>query len=765
MRNNNHQASDDLYLPELFSLGTDRGAEQYEKLLKGHPELFIHDLFHLQKKELIKTRNPNRVLKDEELDSLYKEWLADRDVFKEGVWVYYPWLNKLIHTLCREEFIELRTNRNCYKISHEEQAKLAQKQVGIIGLSVGHAVALCLATERVCGKLKLADFDHIDLSNLNRIKTSILNIGINKCIVTAREIAELDPFIEVECFTEGINEDNIRDFLLEGGKLDVLVDECDSIDIKIRCRQEAKKYEIPVVMETSDRGMLDVERYDLEKNRPILHGLLSGIPLDKLKNLSNEEKIPLVLKIADVRKGSLRGKVSMLEVGQSISTWPQLASAVTLGGGVVTDVCRRILLNQYHESGRYYIDLESLAGNTNLIASSVIPENPHQPFDPSVASEVLEQLPPVKGSVTPGTHQLEEMVEAACLAPSTGNDQPWKWVYKNGRLLLFHDAFRSYSFGDYHNNASYISLGAAYENLCLKSYQLGFNIKPELFPLPGNNQLVAATCFFERGAKSELNAPYLPGLAGVIATRCTNRNPSSASPVPAGDLALLVAAAESVPGAKIQCFTKQEDILALGRIIGECDRIRLLNAEGHKDFVEREMRWSVEEAIEKRDGIDIRTLGVSGPLLAALSIIKDREVTECLKMINGGKALVDAAIRTAVTSSLIGIITLPKYSKEHFFAGGIAMQRLWLQATQLGYSLHPLISPLYLFPRLLKGNGAGLDRKEIEKLKNLRSDFERIVPLNENEAEVFMFKIASAPEPTVKTLRLPLKETLFVINK
>lgn len=765
MKKYHDRECDQIYLPQLIALGNKEGDVQYAALIAAHPEITIHDFFALQKKELFKIRNPAKQLNNSDLDNLYAEWVKDKVPAHEGIWVYYPWLNKLIHTLPKDEFIELRTNRNHYKISPEEQTYLLGKQIGIIGLSVGHAVALCMATERVCGKLKLADFDTIELSNLNRIKTSIFNIGINKCISTAREIAELDPFLEIECYINGINEDNLQAFLLEGGKLDILIDECDGLDIKIQCRQEAKKHKIPVVMETSDKGMLDVERYDLESDRPVLHGLLNGIALDKLKNLTNEEKIPLILKIADVKKGSLRGKVSMLEVGQSISTWPQLASAVTLGGGVVTDVCRRILLDQYNESGRYYIDIEALAGNTKPAPAVKRNNNPYEPFEVAMATEIPSLLPPVKSSVEPSRHQLEQMIEAACLAPSTGNDQPWKWVYIKGQLLLFHDAHRSHSFGDFHHIASYISLGAAFENLLLKSNQLGFKIKTSLFPLPENQRLIAAINFFGNSLEGDFDEPYHPDLVNAISIRCTNRNPSVGTTIPANELQSLINAAESVSGASLHCITKKEDILTLGKIIGECDRIRLLNKEGHKDFVEREMRWTMEEANDRKDGIDIRTLGMSGPLMAALSIIKDGEVTACLKKINGGKALVDAAMRTASTSSFIGIITLPKYRKEDFFAGGIAMQRLWLQASQLGYAIHPLISPFYLFPRVFKGDGEGLDVQEIEKLKALKCQFTRIVEINDNAAEVFMFKIAKAAAPAVKTLRLPLTETLFVINK
>ena len=53
----------------------------------------------------------------------------------------------------------------------------------------------------------------------------------------------------------------------------------------------------------------------------------------------------------------------MPEIGKTILTWPQLASAVVLGGGVSADVTRRIFLNQFTDSGRFYIDIEELIKN------------------------------------------------------------------------------------------------------------------------------------------------------------------------------------------------------------------------------------------------------------------------------------------------------------------------------------------------------------------------------------------------------------------
>jgi len=92
------------------------------------------------------------------------------------------------------------------------------------------------------------------------------------------------------------------------------------------------------------------------------------------------------------------------------------------------------------------------------------------------------------------------------------------------------------------------------------------------------------------------------------------------------------------------------------------------------------------------------------------------------------------------------------------------MERLWLGATKLNLAVHPLISPLYLFPRVVHGNGEGLDQKHIPELKRLREKFKAITGTTDNDAEVFLTKIAIAPEPELKSFRLPLNETLLIAD-
>ncbi|GLU52013.1 Rv1355c family protein [Dyadobacter frigoris] len=749
---------DQIFLPVIFKLNQNADREKFDEITSASDNIVLN-LFQSQKSELFKIRSPQKRFSAADCQNLYNEWVKDKVTDEEGVWVYYPWAKRILHILDKDEFVEVRTSRNKHKITTREQNTLFSKKIGVVGLSVGNAVALTLATERVCGHIKLADFDTLELSNMNRIKTGLHNIGINKAIITAREIAEIDPFIRVECYLDGITEQNISGFLTEDGNLDLLVEECDELDIKILCRNEAKKYSIPVVMETSDKGMLDVERFDLEPDRPIFHGLIGNIDPSKLKNLTNEEKVPLIIRIVDAKNSSLRGKVSLLEVGQSIGTWPQLASAVTLGAGVTTDVVRRILLNQFHDSGRYYVDSEGLIGNKN-ISDIVTFNNPFAPFDLDSAKENASRFDDQPVTYIPDVTIVETIVKAACQAPSTGNDQPWKWLYQNGKLFLFHDEHRAYSFGNFDNIASNLSFGAAFENLTLQSYEAGLFIKKNLFPLGSSSPLVAII-EFSLTEDAGFEKVFSPESVSVIYDRTTNRNPSQAVDIPNPELEMLKEAAESIDGAKLLMIQDKEQMRLVAEIIGGCDRIRLLNEEGHKDFVFREMKWTKEDAEKSADGIDVQTLGMSPAQLAAMSLIKDHKIARVLKEIDGGNALIDVSRKLIESASALGIITLPKYNAENFFKGGISLERLWLKAELLGYAIHPLISPFYLFPRVLHGQNSGVDEGESEKLHALRQRFINLVPLKNDMAEVFLFKIAKAETPAIKSLRLPLHDTFF----
>ena len=144
------------YRPVCFRPGCPEDASALESLLASERTMSVFDSISSQLRNLIRIRHPEQRLSDPQLEALVREHAASTGLQAYGVWVYYPWSNRLVHLLDREEFTELRTNRNRYKITPSEQETLAGKRIGIAGLSAGQSIAAVLALERSCGELRLA---------------------------------------------------------------------------------------------------------------------------------------------------------------------------------------------------------------------------------------------------------------------------------------------------------------------------------------------------------------------------------------------------------------------------------------------------------------------------------------------------------------------------------------------------------------------------------------------------------------------------------
>lgn len=280
-----------------------------------------------------------------------------------GRWAWYPWSGRLVHVLPESEFRLVRTDRNRDKITRAQQQGLLRRRIGVVGLSVGSSAALTCAMEGVGGAFRLADFDRLGLSNLNRLRAGVHDIGVEKSVLCARRMYELDPYLDIEIFRRGITEDTIEDFLGDGPDgqgLDLLIEECDTPWVKVAAREQARERRIPVLMDTNDRGVLDVERFDLEPERPLFHGRIAAVTAADVRDLDRDAALRLLLDIVDESMLSTAMTDALTRVGHTLSSWPQLASGVMLGAALVTDAARRILLGQPLPSGRHCLDLQDL---------------------------------------------------------------------------------------------------------------------------------------------------------------------------------------------------------------------------------------------------------------------------------------------------------------------------------------------------------------------------------------------------------------------
>jgi molybdopterin/thiamine biosynthesis adenylyltransferase len=755
------------YKPLFFRLRNSESKNSFFSLLET-PGILVCDEILGQVEELVKCRNPKKVFKREDLRQEALNFLGKSPWEEFGVWVYYPWSNRLVHILDENEFVEVRTNRNQYKITPEEKEILSKVKVGVIGLSVGQSISLTMAMERSFGELRLADFDILELSNLNRIRTGVKNLGIAKVVSVAREIAEIDPYLKVTCNQEGLTEDNIDSFLLENGKLDILVDECDGLYIKILCRQRAKALGIPVIMETSDRGMIDIERFDLEPNRPILHGLIDHLDIAKVKEArTNEEKVPYILPMLGVETVSWRMKASMVEIEQTTTTWPQLASAVTLGGGLGADVCRRIALDQFHDSGRYFVDVEDIVSDKNKPKIF----QPDISLNPSISNEemikLIEDFKPINV-----THEIQleldrdtitELVKAATRAPSGANGQTWKWKYYNKNLYLFYDGIYVSSVLDCEGTTSFVGLGAATENLVLKAHSLNLEVLIDNPPLDKTSKLVAVFRFFDKSAShliSGLEPHICDELSEEIYNRLTNRTIGPRLKINRSKFEYLKSLVKTVPGAELLLIDDEEQLAIIGEITAKMDQLRVMHPKGHQDF-RLEMQWTPEQARANGYGIDVmNTVDLTVSELAGWHIVKEWPVIKLLNDWNLGSALGKIQRKCIAGASAVGLLTMPKYSHGDFYIGGRALERLWLGATKEKISVHPAsISTLMfntftfmseeIFPPSMRGT-----------VKKMRDDFYNQFSIDLSTGVVLFLRFCIANDPKGRSVRFPIDQIL-----
>ena len=96
-------------------------------------DAFVHqvkELFRIEHTEFL-GRPKSEAFASEE----FKTYAASKA--GEHTFVYFPWLNTLVKTVLAEDYFSLITNRNQDLITKEEQLKLRDFNVAILGLSVG----------------------------------------------------------------------------------------------------------------------------------------------------------------------------------------------------------------------------------------------------------------------------------------------------------------------------------------------------------------------------------------------------------------------------------------------------------------------------------------------------------------------------------------------------------------------------------------------------------------------------------------------------
>lgn len=142
--------------------------------------------------------------------------------------------------------------------------KLKQKVVAIAGCGgLGSNAAAALARSGL-EKLKIADFDVVEASNLNRQYFFLQDVGKYKVNALADSLKKINPEVKIETFCTKLSSDNVCDFFRGA---DLLVEAFDSADSKLWLIERWSNLfpDKPVVCGSGIAGIGDFSEIHLKK--------------------------------------------------------------------------------------------------------------------------------------------------------------------------------------------------------------------------------------------------------------------------------------------------------------------------------------------------------------------------------------------------------------------------------------------------------------------------------------------------------------------
>jgi hypothetical protein len=485
-----------------------------------------------------------------------------------------------------------------------------------------------------------------------------------------------------------------------------------------------------VVMETSDRGLLDIERFDLEPDRPLFHGLLGTTQGSDLDGLTTHDKVPYVLRILEPDQLSGRMAASMAEIDNTVSTWPQLGGDIALGAATVAASVRRFGRGDPLRSGRGRVDLDAVLDGL---------------ADPPLraAPETAADLPEPEIPTSPGL----AVAHAASLAPSGGNTQPWTFRVDDRAVTISLDPSRT-SLMDVQFRGSYVAIGAAVFNARVAASAKGVLGPVELFG--DDDPEVVASVHLGDGAD-----PTLSGSYEAVLRRCTNRAEAPRRALTSEQADALTRAVET-EGGRLRLFTESSQLDIIAELLSESDRLRNLSPVLHQEMMS-ELRWPNHDDLAR--GLDVRTLALDGSDMAKLEVARRSDVMSWLAAWDGGRALGDITRGRVAGSSGVAVLTVDGAAPVDFVHGGMALERMWLTVEELGLGAQP-VSPVFLYA-LDGADLASLVAPEVvARLAGLRDAFRTAIGLDEPEVMVMVMRLTHARRPEIRSRRMALDQQL-----
>ncbi len=341
---------------------------------------------------------------------------------------------------------------------------------------------------------------------------------------------------------------------------------------------------------------------------------------------------------------------------------------------------------------------------------------------------------------------IEKILEAARIAPSRDNLQPWRFVVSGDTISLLVDAERDRlppgAHG--HTRAAAVAVGASLECALLRAGRMGALVR---FESPAPGALVSVTI---------TQPKRIPEPDKALMRRVTNRHAYDGRPIDDATFTWLSDATPVLEGARTLWFGR-ERVRTVGPIVAEGEELLFANPVTREAAL-RAVRFDARDREEVLHGLSVGCLELSPAERTALDALRHAP-QDGLVATSTSRRMGARAQRLVESASGVCVISTRGTEPAADVAVGRSMMRAWLALTRKGLVAQPLGAiPLLENMLELDASGALAERERIAGVvRSLRAAF----PNLEREARIgALLRFGWAPPPTAVVRRRSLADSL-----
>lgn len=340
---------------------------------------------------------------------------------------------------------------------------------------------------------------------------------------------------------------------------------------------------------------------------------------------------------------------------------------------------------------------------------------------------------------------LMEIARSGILAPSADNNHVFRIEVTDTAIRLLPTNEFSKTKDQLRRVLGVISLGSVVENMTLRAGELGFATRAAWSPDDDSGPIVVLEFSHAPNVTADI-------LASAIANRHTNRRMYRGPQLSDQETVYLNQAVAPVDGISLVWLRGTARRRAL-RLIWQAESERFLRKQLHDDLfssIRFDLSWHETANVALPPG----SLEIEATMRPLFKALRHWRLMRPLSWLGVHRLIgLRAGWLPAWQAPALGILATSLPIDEAAYRTGSALERLWLQATQMGLAFQPMAAAAVLPLQSNAAEGAS------ESLRSeLLNGWQTIIP---GLTPMMVFRIGRAEPPTTVSGRLPLEDYLI----